>query len=289
MFDAAAHADRLGPVLAALPIDHGVPVSPVIAGGAQAAASRLDGFLSSGLARYHLDRSHPDLDVSSGLSPWLHFGHLSAHRIFGEVMTREGWTRRRLSPKATGQREGWWNVGAAAESFLDECITRREVGFNFCALRRDHAQYGSLPDWARASLDAHASDPREHVYALEEFARAGTHDPLWNAAQRQLVMEGRMHNYLRMLWGKKILEWTATPQDALAVMIELNNRYALDGRDPNSYSGIFWVLGRYDRPWAPRRPIFGVIRYMSSANTMRKLKLKRYLETYGDTSPASLF
>lgn len=289
MFDARAHADQLAPVLSALPIDHGVPVSAVIRGGADAASARLADFLSTDLARYHEDRSHPDRDVASGLSPYLHFGHISAHRIFAAVMTREGWTRRQLAPKAIGQREGWWNTSVAAESFLDECVTWREVGFNFCALRRDHAEYGSLPDWARASLDAHASDPRAHVYTLDEFTQAATHDALWNAAQRQLVTEGRMHNYLRMLWGKKVLEWTASPQDALAVMIELNNRYALDGRDPNSYSGIFWVLGRYDRPWAPRRPIFGVIRYMSSANTMRKLKLTRYLERYGASASTSLF
>lgn len=286
-FDPATPAAARTRLLAALPVDHRVTESP-IQGGAKAAHARLREFLATGLPRYHEDRSHPDLDVASGLSPYLHFGHISVHRVFAEVMTKDGWTRRRLSSKASGQREGWWNAGAATEAFLDECLTWREVGFNFCALRPDHEQYASLPDWARVSLDAHASDPREHLYSLEAFAAAATHDPLWNAAQRQLLREGRMHNYLRMLWGKKILEWSPTPQDALATMIELNNRYALDGRDPNSYSGIFWVLGRYDRPWAPSRPIFGVIRYMSSANTIRKLKVKRYLEAYGDTSSAPL-
>jgi deoxyribodipyrimidine photo-lyase len=116
---------------------------------------------------------------------------------------------------------------------------------------------------------------------LEEFGSASTHDPLWNAAQRQLVGEGRIHNYLRMLWGKKILEWTRRPENALEIMIKLNNRYALDGRDPNSYSGIFWCLGRYDRPWGPERPIFGTVRYMSSENTARKFKLGAYLKKYG--------
>jgi deoxyribodipyrimidine photo-lyase len=279
MFDPST-STPVAAVLARLPIDHGVDVSP-IAGGASAAQARLRAFITTGLPRYHEERSHPDLDAASGLSPYLHFGHIGVHRVFADVMTGEGWTRRRLSSKASGRREGWWNVGPAAEAFLDECLTWREVGFNFCALRDDHDRYTSLPDWARASLDAHATDPREHVYTIEQFAAAATHDPLWNAAQRQLLREGRLQNYLRMLWGKKILEWSRTPQDALATMIELNNRYALDGRGPNSYSGIFWVLGRYDRPWAPRRPIFGVIRYMSSASTMRKLKLKRYMDTYG--------
>lgn len=124
----------------------------------------------------------------------------------------------------------------------------------------DYDRYESLPGWSRATLDKHAGDPRPFVYSLEDFAAAHTHDELWNAAQRQLVREGRIHNYLRMLWGKKILEWTVTPRDALAVMIEPNNRYALDGCDPNSYSSIFWCLGRCDRPWGPERPIFGTVR-----------------------------
>ena len=130
-------------------------------------------------------------------------------------------------------------------------------------------------------MASHADDPREPSYTLEQFESAATHDPLWNAAQRQLVREGRIHNYLRMLWGKKILEWSASPQAALEILIELNNKYALDGRNPNSYSGIFWVLGRYDRAWGPERPIFGTIRYMSSENTARKVRVKEYLRRYG--------
>jgi deoxyribodipyrimidine photo-lyase len=146
--------------------------------------------------------------------------------------------------------------------------------------RDDYDRYESLPDWSRATLEKHASDPRRFSYSLEAFAAARTHDELWNASQTQLVRQGRIHNYLRMLWGKKILEWTASPRDALAVMIELNNRYALDGRDPNSYSGIFWCLGRYDRPWGPERPIFGAVRYMSSENTRRKLSVNKYLRQF---------
>ena len=167
-----------------------------------------------------------------------------------------------------------------AESFLDELITWRELGFNFSARRDDYDRYESLPEWAKKTLQEHARDERESVYTLEEFENAKTHDALWNAAQRQLVGEGKIQNYLRMLWGKKILEWTRTPQEAAAIMIQLNNKYALDGRDPNSYSGIFWVLGRYDRPWAPVRPVFGSIRYMSSENTARKLSVKNYLKKY---------
>jgi deoxyribodipyrimidine photo-lyase len=280
-----------------LPIDHTVAPSPVLRGGAVAARERLAHFLAHGLSKYHEERSQPDSDAASGLSPWLHFGHLGVHRVFAEVVTQCGWTTRQLSTKVDGRREGWWGAPAPVEAFLDELITWREVGFNFAALRPDHAEYDSLPDWARASLEAHASDPREHLYTLEQFERAETHDAVWNAAQRQLLREGRMHNYLRMLWGKKILQWTRTPREAATVMIALNDKYALDGRDPNSYSGIFWVLGRYDRPWAPRREVFGVIRYMSSENTVKKLRLKEYLRTYGpeaaqvpgDTASARLF
>jgi deoxyribodipyrimidine photo-lyase len=140
--------------------------------------------------------------------------------------------------------------------------------------------YDSLPEWARRTLAEHEDDPREHLYELAAFRDAATHDPLWNAAQRQLRLEGRIHNYLRMLWGKKILEWSRTPQEALATMLDLNDRYALDGRDPNSLSGIFWCLGRYDRAWGPERPIFGKIRYMSSRNTARKVDVRGYLATY---------
>jgi deoxyribodipyrimidine photo-lyase len=144
----------------------------------------------------------------------------------------------------------------------------------------DYDRFSSLPGWALKEMERHASDLRPYLYSADDLENAKTHDPLWNAAQIQLVREGRMHNYLRMLWGKKILEWSPGPQEALQTMIHLNNAYALDGRDPNSYTGIFWILGRYDRPWGPARPIFGKIRYMSSENTRRKLKLKAYLQRY---------
>jgi deoxyribodipyrimidine photo-lyase len=172
---------------------------------------------------------------------------------------------------------------------LDELVTWRELGFNMCWQRPDYDQYESLPAWAQQTLEEHSSDLRPVVYTLDQLQSATTHDALWNAAQTQLVTEGRMHNYLRMLWGKKILEWSATPRDALASMIELNNRFAVDGRNPNSYSGIFWVLGRYDRAWGPERPIFGKIRYMTSENTARKLKLSNYLRSYSPKDPGRLF
>jgi deoxyribodipyrimidine photo-lyase len=200
--------------------------------------------------------------------------------VFDAVMTHEGWTRRKLAASGGGKREGWWGVSRGAEAFLDQLVTWREIGFNAAVHLAGHDRYDTLPEWARATLADHARDPRPHCYDRDAFERAATHDPLWNAAQTELVRDGRIHTYLRMLWGKKILEWSRTPQDALDTMIHLNDKYALDGRDPSSCSGIFWCLGRYDRPWGPEREIFGTVRYMSSENTARKLRVKSYLARY---------
>jgi deoxyribodipyrimidine photo-lyase len=228
------------PELAAIPsfLDQSVGPVALTRGGTSAARHRLQTFLSS----------H---SMSSGLSPYLHFGHIAAHEVYLTVTQ----SRRPDS-----------------ERFIDELVTWRELGFNMCVLSPDYDKYSSLPQWARNTLAKHAGDVRPVVYSQEQFEYASTHDDLWNAAQMELVTEGRIRNLLRMLWGKKILEWSATPEEALATMIHLNNKYALDGRDPNSYTGIFWVLGRYDRPWGPERPIFGLVRYMSSQNTARKLR-----------------
>jgi deoxyribodipyrimidine photo-lyase len=270
---------RPAELLASLPIDHNV--QPAFAGGAKAAHAVLATFLDQKLARYGVERNQPEQDVASGLSPFLHFGHISAHQVVSAVWSHSDWDPSRVAgAKATGSRDGWWGLPGPAESFMDEILTWRELGYSFCFHRKDFDQYSSLPDWVRKTLDEHASDPREHLYDLSALESAQTHDPLWNAAQRQLVREGRIHNYLRMLWGKKILQWTASPQHALRIMIELNNKYAVDGRNPNSYSGIFWTLGRFDRPWAPIRPVFGCIRFMSSDNTAKKLRVKGYLAKY---------
>ena len=253
-------------------------------GGAVAADAALQRFLDVRLKDYAERRNVPDLEVTSHLSPYLHFGHIAAHQVVDAVLDVEEWTPDRVVPGARGRRAGWWGLSENAEAFLDELVTWREVGFNMCANEPRYDRFETLPGWAQQTLADHARDPRQHLYSLEEFESAATHDPLWNAAQRQLVEEGRIHNYLRMLWGKKILEWSPSPADALEIMIELNNSYALDGRDPNSYSGIFWVLGRYDRPWGPERPVFGKVRYMTSQNTARKVSVSAYLERFGSFS-----
>ncbi len=269
-----------GAGLSRIPINHAVrPVSECV-GGDTAAEQRLNQFLNYRLTDYNDDRNHPDAQATSGLSPYLHFGHISAHEVVNRILEHESWTPDKAAA-ANGKNSGFWNTSQTAEAFLDQILTWRELGFNLSHRQpHDYDRYESLPAWALKTLDAHATDKRPAVYSLDEFEQSKTHDELWNAAQRELVQSGAMHNYLRMLWGKKILHWTETPQQALEVLIELNNKYALDGRDPNSYSGIFWTLGRYDRAWGPTRPVFGNVRYMTSDSTRKKLKLKGYLAKY---------
>jgi deoxyribodipyrimidine photo-lyase len=274
----------------ALPLDASVPRVPDRRGGATAARAQLRWFLAHGLRGYAEHRSEPRPPAEghgSGLSPYLHFGHLSIEEVVASVLdSLGGWTPAALNLAARGKREGFFAPDPDVNSFLDEALTWRDVGFNWHWRRRaDTASLErALPRWALETLSAHAADPRAHVYAPEEWEAGATHDPLWNAAQRELVATGQIHNYLRMLWGKKVLEWSRTPQQAYATLVHLNNKYALDGRNPNSWTGILWCFGLFDRPWAPERQIFGTIRYMSSENTARKFKLARYLD-YVDGLP----
>ena len=258
-------------------------VAPVpILGGTKNGKTRLNAFVSERLGHYGVARNHPDEDGSSGLSPYLHFGHLSPQHVLASVINHELQTTTLLPP--TEDEPGTSSLplhSSSAVNFVDQLITWRELGFNFCAHRPDYAALSSLPAWALATIKAHASDVRPITYSLAQFESAETHDAIWNPPQRQLLKDGVMHNYLRMLWGKKIYEWSTSAAEALETMIHLNNKYALDGRDPNSYSGIFWTLGRYDRAWGPERPIFGKLRYMTSDSTRKKLRLRRYLERYG--------
>lgn len=256
------------------------PAAVSARGGYLRADQLVTRFLNERLAQYDR-RSEPSLQVASGFSPYLHWGHLSAHQVFQELADAEDFEVDNWKVKTPGSKDGGWGMSANADSFLDELITWRELGYNMCHRESDYDSYDSLPDWARATLEEHAGDDRPHLYTLKELDEGRTYDPVWNAAQRQLREEGHIHNYLRMLWGKKILEWSKTPRQAVKHLIELNNKYSLDGRNPNSYSGIFWCLGRYDRAWF-ERPIFGKIRYMSSDSAARKFKLGPYLKRYGD-------
>ena len=293
-----------------LPIDQTVPPVPGVVGGSVAGAEVLADFVQFKLKRYAEGRNDPDdpkRNAASGLSALLHYGHLSIQQVT-EAVLGPTWTLSELNPK-TRNRDDFFCRDANVNGFLDEAITWRDVGhqwhfarlgqlktpgtvsraaderpafnfdtFDFSPLPATGTLAGVLPDWARATLTKHATDTREFLYTLEQFENADTHDDLWNAAQRELVATGRIHNYLRMLWGKKVLEWSDSPEAAYRVLEHLNNKYALDGRDPNSYTGILWTFGLFDRPWPPERDVFGGIRFMSSGNTAKKFKLAGYYE-----------
>jgi deoxyribodipyrimidine photo-lyase len=197
--------------------------------------------------------------VVSHLSPYLHFGQLSAQRVALEA-------------------QGYDADIPAQEAFLEQLVVRRELSDNFCFYEPAYDRFEGLPAWARETLDRHRTDPRPYLYGLEEFEEARTHDPLWNAAQSQMVKTGYMHGYMRMYWAKKILEWTESPEEALRVAIYLNDRYELDGRDPNGYTGIAWCIGGlHDRAWG-ERPVFGKVRYMSAGGARRKFDAAAYID-----------
>lgn len=251
-------------------------------GTREAALEKLDHFIEKRFKRYHSHRNHPDTPSASGLSPWLHFGKISVHEIVQRILDIEDWQPNMLTD-VNGKNEGFFGLSEAAESFFDEVITWREVGFHFAHHRPDYDQFSSLPDWAHKTMEEHKHDERKYIYSYEQLDNAQTHDEIWNAAQRQLKEEGIIHNYLRMLWGKKVIEWTPDYKTALTYLIDLNNIYAIDGRDPNSYSGIFWCFGRFDRAWQ-ERPIFGKLRYMASENTYKKINMKGYMKRWGKTA-----
>jgi len=228
------------------------------AGGETAAHKALARFLTDRLPSYHTMRNDPTKEGQSDLSPYLHYGNLSAQRVALAVQ------------KSSAPEE-------AKASFLEELIVRRELSDNFCLYNPAYDSTASFHVWAKTTLDAHRGDVRTFVYTQEEFEHAKTHDPLWNAAQQEMVWTGKMHGYLRMYWAKKLLEWTASPEDALAIGIYLNDTYSLDGRDPNGYAGLAWSIGGvHDRAWG-ERPIFGKIRYMNDAGCKRKFDVPAYI------------
>jgi len=235
-------------------------VQPVsgISGGTEQALKRLKNFIRNDLANYPFDRNKPERDGTSRLSAYLHFGHIGPHTVALAVQKAK-------APKA------------AKEAFLEQLIVRRELAINFVRFNPDYDNFESGTPWAHKSLVEHAGDPRK-IYSERQLEEAQTHDPLWNAAQRQMVVTGFMHNYVRMYWAKKILEWSKTPARAYQIAVYLNDKYELDGRDPNGYAGIAWaIVGKHDRPWF-ERPIFGKIRYMSFNSTSKKFDSKRYIQ-----------
>jgi len=220
----------------------------------------LEQFINTKLNGYHDRRNNPNEDGQSNLSPYLHFGQLSAQYAALAVRNSDGPT-------------------ADKEAFLEELIVRRELADNFCYYNTNYDSYKGFPDWAKQSLLEHAQDKREYLYTKEELETGQTHDEIWNKAQTDMVQKGKMHGYMRMYWAKKILEWTRTPELAMEIAVYLNDTYELDGRDPNGYVGCAWSIGGvHDRAWF-ERPIFGKIRYMNANGLKRKFDVEAYLQT----------
>lgn len=245
---------RWNEVMSKLHIDVSVrPVKHIIP-GPHAANQELKRFIAERLVHYEQERNNPAINMQSNLSPYLHFGHISAQYVALEVM------------KATEK-------DSIKDAFLEELIVRRELSDNYCYYNSNYDSIEGFPSWAKKTLQKHITDTRHYLYTKDQLEDASTHDVVWNYAQKQMVESGKMHGYLRMYWAKKLLEWTKTPQEALAIAIYLNDKYELDGRDPNGYVGIAWSIGGvHDRPWF-ERDIYGMIRYMSDTKIKKKLKL----------------
>jgi deoxyribodipyrimidine photo-lyase len=229
--------------------------------GESAAASKLKDFLKNGFDSYAEDRNDPNKNALSNLSPYLHFGQISAQRVALTV-------------------QQFYSDHPSAKAFLEELIVRKELSDNYCYYNPNYDSFSGFHNWAKETLNKHRKDKREYIYSLEEFEQAKTHEDLWNAAQRELIVTGKMHGYIRMYWAKKILEWSTSPEEALRIAIYLNDKYELDGRDPNGYVGCAWAIGGvHDRAWA-ERPVYGKIRYMNRNGAMRKFDVLKYVKRY---------
>jgi deoxyribodipyrimidine photo-lyase len=245
-------------------------VSPVAVfrGGTREARRRLAAFTRRTLAAYDRTRNEPSTAGTSGLSPYLHFGHIGPREVA-------------IAAQASGA------TAPSVAAFLEQLIVRRELAINFVTFNRHYDSLRGCEPWARATLAAHRRDRRPHLYSESQLASAATHDPLWNAAQRQMVESGWMHGYLRMYWAKKILEWTRDPAEAFRIGVRLNDRYFLDGRDPNGYTNIAWAIGgKHDRPWPPRE-VYGTVRSMSFESTRRKFDAASYIARWDAATAAT--
>jgi deoxyribodipyrimidine photo-lyase len=247
-------------LVASLNIDRSVSPNPDFHGGTSQARRILDRFLEERFSTYDKHRNQPQTDDVSHMSKYLHFGQISPVWLALRIQD---------TPSHRGVRN--------RESFLEELIVRRELAINFCEFEPDYDHYRCLPDWARDTLERHRDDERPHRYTRTEVEDAQTHDRYWNAAMREMKVSGYMHNYMRMYWGKKILEWCNTPEYAFRTALELNNKYFIDGRDPNSYAGVAWIFGNHDRAWT-ERDVFGKVRYMAASGLERKCDIDGYVK-----------
>ncbi len=248
-------------VLATMRIDRGVRPSSVYRGGFSEAARRLQEFLEQRLSEYHLRRNDPALGWVSNLSAYLHFGQISPVYI----------ARQAQAARPPGD--------PGLEAFIEELVVRRELSMNFTQYNPYYDQYNCLPDWAQQTLETHTHDTRSELYELARLEQGETADRYWNAAQREMVDTGKMHGYMRMYWGKRLIEWHRTPREAFETAVYLNDKYELDGRDPNGYAGIAWCFGKHDRGW-PERPVFGKVRSMTAGGLKRKFDIERYAERW---------
>ncbi|MFB0504470.1 MAG: deoxyribodipyrimidine photo-lyase [Candidatus Bathyarchaeia archaeon] len=239
-----------------LNIDRSVKRVKDFHGGPAEAKRHLESFLKHRLERYQEFRNDPTQECLSNMSPYLHFGHISPLYVALKVLETES---------------------SGRDAYLEELIVRRELSVNFVFYNEKYDSFDGLPEWARKTLMEHKRDEREYVYTLRELENGETHDPYWNAAQNEMKITGKMHGYTRMYWGKKILEWSREPEDAFKIALHLNNKYELDGRDPNGFTGVAWCFGKHDRPWK-ERGIFGKVRYMSAQGLERKFDVDRYVK-----------
>ncbi len=241
-------------------------VAPVqdVHGGMRRAAELLERFVTQRLDRFALDRNDPIATATSELSPYLHFGQISPIEIILEA------------ENALGKEH------ESVEVLKEELIVRRELAINYVTYEPAFDSYNALPSWARETLDDHREDDREYLYEFEEFNAANTHDPYWNAAMNEMKSTGRMRGYMRMYWGKKVLEWSESPERAYEILLTLNNRWFLDGRDPNSYANVGWIFGLHDRPWG-ERPVYGKVRYMNANGLRRKFDIEEYVRRFSQS------
>ena len=256
---AGENIEDIDALLAKMKLDISVPaVSKFFKGGTLEAKRRLKQFIDQKLDYYSKNRNQPQTDYTSVMSPYLHFGQISPLYLALEIEKAE-----------TGSEDD-------RNSYLEELIIRRELAINFVNYTPDYDSFSNLPDWARITLKEHEADAREYIYTGEQLEAARTHDSYWNAAMKEMLHTGYMHNYMRMYWGKKVLEWMESPREAYETLLYLNNKYFLDGRDPNSYAGVAWIFGKHDRAWF-QRSIFGKVRYMAASGLERKCDIKGYV------------
>lgn len=256
--DTEVTAENIAKLVSQCEIDHDVKPSPIYHGGTKNGRTRLKKFVTEILPKYDVTRNKPEIDGSSRLSSYLHFGFLSALEVALAVRDSD-------APEES------------KDAYLEELIVRRELSFNFTRFNENYGSLESLPDWVQETMRDHIDDERKEIYSIDQLENCETSDELWNAIQREMNETGEVHNYVRMLWGKLVIGWSKTYEEAFQNLEHLNNKYCLDGRDPNSYAGILWIFGKHDRPWMERE-VFGKMRYMTSNSTGRKFDSKKYIE-----------